>query len=89
MADGSYGRPGSVTQRQRGDDEERSSLPFCRLPIFRLIDGTPLYNREPATVESLPIIRRSRDFHALFNTPEALMVVDYADRVIAELEQAQ
>ena len=64
---------------------------FCRLPIYRLVDGTPLYNREPATVENLPIIRRSRDFHALFapSDPVAAMVVDYADRVIAELEQMQ
>lgn len=89
MADGSMVRPGPRPDRLCGDDEERSSLPFCRPPIFRLIDGTPLYNREPATVANLPLIRRSRDLHALFNTPEALMVVDYADRVIAELEQAQ
>lgn len=59
------------------------------LPIFRLVDGTPLFDREPATVERLPNIRRSRDFHALFlPSPVAAMVVDYANRVIAELENA-
>lgn len=59
------------------------------LPIFRLVDGTPLFDREPATVERLPIIRASRDLHALFapSSPVSAMVVDYADRVIAELEK--